>query len=220
MKRRDFLKKGSLAVSAVSLAGITGISFKNLLAKTKKNSGNFSFEIITDMPGQAEKLMQELFRRNQFDDTVIKFSEYKLTGEMFGDIVFVNEGRLINYKKDENVNKNIITDIRKISVKLSLPKKLINPSRLRFYVSENDSPAQKFLVFHKDILIKTIKADNRNLSLNIEGTKGNVLLNMENKKARVVSSSCIHKTCVNSGSIAFNGESIVCIPNELFILAE
>lgn len=217
MKRRDFFKKSTIAVSALSIAGITGISFRDLFAKSKKNSQSFSFEIITDKPDEALKLSEEFFRNNNFDHSIIKFSEYPVDGEMFGDIVFVNKGKLLNYK---NGHDKINRDIRSIAESLSLPKKLCNPSRLRFHLSENNSSAEKFLVFHKNVLIKTINADSKNLNLNLNGTKGNVLLNIENNKARVLSSSCNHKTCVNSGSIAFSGESIVCIPNEILITCE
>lgn len=217
MNRRDFFKKSSISISAAALAGITAGSFSDLYAKREKNSKSFSFEIITDKPDEAIKLSEEFFRKYSFNDPVINFSEYPATGNMSGDIVFIKDGKLINYKDGTDMlNK----DIRLIAGALSLPKVLINPSRLRFYVSENTIPAEKFLVFHKNVLVRSILAKDKNSVLNIEGTKGNVLLNIENNKARVISSTCTHKTCINSGSIAFSGENIVCIPNELMILCE
>ena len=217
MKRRDFLKKSSLTISAVAIAGITGSSFRDLLAINKKSSMSFSFEIITDKPEEALKLSQEFFRNNSFDNTIIKFSEFPVKGEAFGDIVFVKDGKLINYK---NGTGKIYKDISVIAESLKLPKKLSDPTRLRFNLSENDSPAENFLVFHKNNLIKTISAEEKDLNIILTGTKGDVLLNIGNKKAKVLSSSCTHKTCVNSGSISNSGESIVCIPNELVILCE
>lgn len=217
MKRRDFLKKSSLAVSAITLTGITASDFSNLFAKTKKNPGSFSLEIITDKPTEALKLSEEFFRSNSFDNAIIKFSEYPVEGEVFGDIVFVNNGKLINYKKG---HENINIDIRSIAETLSLPKKISRPSRLKFYLSENNSPAEKFLVFHQNVLVRTIKSDSEILNLKLNGTIGDLFLKIENKKATVTDSSCTHKTCVNSGSIANPGESIVCIPNELLILCE
>lgn len=217
MNRRDFFKKSSMSISAAALAGITAGSFRDLYAKSERNSKNFSFEIITDKPDEAIKLSEEFFRKYSFNDPVINFSEYPATGNMSGDIVFIKDGKLINYKEGKDqLNK----DIRQIAGALSLPQVLINPSRLRFYVSENTFPAEKILVFHKNVLVRSIIAKDKNSVLNIEGTKGNVLLNIENNKARVISSTCTHKTCINSGSIAFPGESIVCIPNELMILCE
>ncbi len=206
-----------MSLSAAALAGITAGSFRDLFAKQEKNSKSFSFEIITDRPDEAIKLSEEFFKKSYFNDPVIKFSEYPATGKLSGDIVFIKDGKLINYKEGKDqLNK----EIRLIAGALSLPQVLINPSRLRFYASENTYPAEKFLVFHKNILVKSIIAKDKNTVLNIEGTKGNVMLNIENNKVRVISSTCTHKTCINSGSIAFPGESIVCIPNELMILCE
>lgn len=217
MKRRDFLKKSSLAVSAVAVAALTGSSFRDIYANEKKRPRSFSFEIITDNPGKALIYSENFFRNNKFDYSVIKYSEFKADGEMFGDIVFIKDGSLINYKEGSGKINN---DLRSIAESLSLPKKITNPSRLRFSMSEKNSEAEKFLVFHKNILVKTISADEKSADLYLKGTKGNLLLKIENKRARVVSSDCMHKTCVNTGSISHSGESIVCIPNELLILCE
>lgn len=217
MDRRDFLKKSALGISAVAAAGISGVNLTNLYAKTKTNYQSFSLEIITDQPALAIKLSQEFFGKNNFDNTVIKFTEYPVEGEMFGDIVFINNGNLVNYK---NGSGSVVKNICHIAESLSLPKKISDSTRLRFHLSENDLPAEKFLIFHKNTLIKEIKADGKNINLDLNGSKGNMLLNIENNKARVIRSSCTHKTCVNSGSIAHSGESIVCIPNELVIFCE
>jgi len=217
MNRRDFFKKSSMSLSAAALAGITAGSFRDLYSKQEKNSKSFSFEIITGRPDEAIKLSEDFFKKYSYNEQVINFSEYPATGNISGDIVFIKNGQLINYKEGKD---QLNMDIRLIAGALSLPRVLSNPSRLRFYVYEDSYPAEKFLVFHKNLLIRSISSKDKNSILTIEGTKGNLLLNIENKKARVISSSCTHKTCINSGSIAFPGESIVCIPNELMILCE
>ncbi len=217
MKRRDFFKTGTAAVSALALPGIFAASFRDLFAKEVKDHGSFSFEIITDKPEEAVKLSERFFKNNSFYEPVINFSEFSVEGEMTGDIVFIREGKLINYKSG---NSDMNNEIRSIAGSLSLPKKFVNPVRIKFYQPGMKAEADRFLIFHKNILIRSFIADSKNLNLNIEGTKGNILLNIENKKARVINSSCAHKTCINSGSIAFPGESIVCIPNEIMILCE
>lgn len=217
MDRRDFLKKSALGLSTVAATGISGINLTNLYAKAKTGYQSFSLEIITDQSALAIKLSQEFFRKNELDYAIIKFSEYPVEGEMFGDIVFINNGNLVNYKSGYG---SVAKSIRHIADLLSLPKKISYPSRLRFHLSENNIPAEKFLIFHKNTLIKEIKADGKNMNLDLNGSKGNMLLNIENNKARVIRSSCTHKTCVNSGSINQTGESIVCIPNELVIFCE
>ncbi|HMS34032.1 MAG TPA: NusG domain II-containing protein [Ignavibacteria bacterium] len=217
MKRRDFFKKSSIAISAAALSGIPGISFSKPAANPVYNTQNFSLEIITDRPDKAVKLSEEFLKNYYKENTIIKFSEYPITGNSFGDIVFVRNGKLINFKEGSDDLKK---DIRIIAGSLSLPKKLINPSRIRFYLSGNKAPAERILVFHKNVLIRSINTGGRDAVINLNGSKGNLILNIESNKARVLESSCTHKTCINSGSIAFSGESIVCIPNELMILCE
>jgi hypothetical protein len=217
MKRRDFLKISALSVSAAAIAGSTFGSLKNLYAGTKKGSSSFTFEILTDDPQKALKVSQEFFRNNSFDSSIIKYSEFQLDGEMPGDIVFVNNKELINYKYGSD---KIRKEIRNIAGILSLPKKVTNPVRMRFRLSENNSPAENFLVFHKNKLINSYKSGSSVSNMNLKGTKGNLLMNINNGKARIISADCTHKTCVNTGSISFSGESIVCIPNEVMILCE
>ncbi|MBK8552423.1 MAG: hypothetical protein IPL53_15680 [Ignavibacteria bacterium] len=109
--------------------------------------------------------------------------------------MFINYGKLINYKSSsDKINK----DITSIAEALTLPKKIINPSRLRFQLLESHTKAGKFLVFHKNVLIHSIKSDVKNFNLNLKGSKGDLLLNIRNNKAAILSSSCTHKTCVDS----------------------
>ena len=137
--------------------------------------------------------------------------------ELFGDIALVHKGRLVNYKTGTgSINNNL----KEIARALDLPKKVSGPSRIKFYTADENSPAERFLVFHKGSLVKTIIADGDTFNINLQGSKGNVMINFENNKARVVQSGCTHKTCINSGSINLSGESIVCIPNEVLIVAE
>ncbi len=216
MKRRDFFKKSSIAISAIAFAGTAGGGLNKLIAK-QKIAKHFSFEIITDKPEKAIKLAEEFFKNNNPGNRNIKFSEYPVEAEMFGDLVFVNNGKLINYKAGIN---DISSAMKMIADSLNLPKKIINPTRIKFYTSEENAYAEKFLIFHQGNLLKTIKADGDTFNINVQGSKGKVIVNFENNRVRVVQSACTHKTCINSGSISLSGESIVCIPNEVLILGE
>ncbi len=64
MERRDFLKKSALAVSVVTLAGLSESGLNNIYAETKNKYKSFSFEIITDKPEAALKLSEEFFKGN------------------------------------------------------------------------------------------------------------------------------------------------------------
>ena len=217
MKRRDFLKISSLSVSAAAITGLTFGSLRNLYAGSEKGSNSFTFEIITDDPQKALEISQNFFRNNSFDSTIIKYSEFQLEGEMPGDIVFVNNRELINYKSG---NDKFSNEIRIIARDLSLPKKIKDPTRMRFQLSESNSPAENFLVFHKNKLIETLRSGSSITNMNLKRSKGNLLLNIDNGKAKIISADCTHKTCVNTGFISVSGESIVCIPNEVMILCE
>jgi hypothetical protein len=216
MNRRDFFKKSSLAISTIAIAGGAAGSLNKLLAKNKTNE-HFSFEIITDKPVKAIKLAEEFFRASSLDDKIIKFSQYPVEGELFGDLAFVHKGKLLNYKSGTG---NINSNLKDIAKSLDLPKKVTNPTRIKFYTADENSAAERFLVFHKGNLVKTITPDGDTFNINVQGSKGNVMINFENNKARVVQSACTHKTCINSGSITLSGESIVCIPNEVLIVGE
>src|ERR1041384_3124364 len=97
MNRRDFFKKSSLAISAIAISGAANTGLEKIFANPKSN-GHFSFEVITDKPVKAIKLSEEFFNSNPMGDKVIRFSQFPVNGEMYGDIAFVNNGRLINYK--------------------------------------------------------------------------------------------------------------------------
>ncbi|HMQ69979.1 MAG TPA: NusG domain II-containing protein [Ignavibacteria bacterium] len=217
MNRREFLKISALSVSAATLTGMTFGGVKELYAETEAGPGSFTLEIITDNPGKALNLSQLFFENNSFNNGVIKFSEFKINGEMPGDIVFVRNKDLINYKTGSD---DVSADIRNIAGALDLPKQIVNPTRMRFQLSGKDSKAGNFLVFHKNNLVKTFSAGNSSMEIILNGTKGNLLLNINNGNASVISADCVHKTCVNTGTISRSGESIVCIPNELMILCE
>ena len=69
-------------------------------------------------------------------------------------------------------------------------------------------------------MVRKVSVSSGNQNIQINGSKGEMTVNVSGKKARVVSASCTHKNCVNSGSISLKGENIVCIPNEVHIIAE
>ena len=54
----------------------------------------------------------------------------------------------------------------------------------------------------------------------IKGKKGKILIEIRNEKIRVLESSCPQKICVNTGWINKKGQSIICIPNQVFVAVE
>jgi len=216
MDRRNFLKISSFAVGAAALTNLSAGAITNALGKNV-STNRFSLELITGDEDKAIKLAESFIDGLNLNKKIIKFSDYRLSNTESADLVYLKNGKLINYKtgsSDEN------RGLREIANELNLPRVITNPVRLKFYTQQEESNARNFLVFHKDKLIRNIDASESNLNLRIPGSKGDVVLNVNNRKARVTEASCRHKNCVNSGSISLTDESIVCIPNEVLILAE
>lgn len=213
MKRREFFKVSSLAVSA---AAIGSFPFEKVYSGTA-GSKNFSLEIITDQEIKAIKLAEEFIKANNLNWDIVKFSQYKLDKAESGDIVLFLNSKLMNYK---NSTSEIAERLKMAASQLELPRIISEPVRLRFYTENEGTPARNFLVYHKDKLIHNIDACSANMNLTVKGTKGDLILNVEGKKARIVQSSCTHKNCINTGSISLSNETIVCIPNQVVIFAE
>ncbi len=216
MNRRDFFKKSSIALSTIAIAGGAAGKLNKLIAAEPEKE-HFTFSIITDKPVKAIKLAEEFFRANYLENLPVKFSQSVVTDELYGDLVFVHKGKLVNYRRG---NARINTNLREIANSLGLPKKVSNPTRIRFYTADERYPAKQFLIYHKGVLSKTISSEGDTFNINMHGSKGNVVLGFENNKVSIVRSSCAHKNCVSAGSISLSGESLVCIPNEILILAE
>lgn len=216
MDRRNFLKISTFALGAAALTNLSSGALKRVLAKNT-HSDKFSLELISDNEEKAIKLAENFIGDLRLDKQIIKFSEYGLNKTENGDLVYLNNGKLINYKTGLS---NVNTGLREIADELNLPRIISNPVRLKFYTQTEASAARNFLVFHKDTLIRSIDASASNINLKVRGTKGDVAVSINNGKAQVTESSCTHKNCIHSGSISIADESIVCIPNEVLILAE
>ena len=215
MNRRNFLKAGSLAIGAAAVANIAGASISKLFASTS-NTG-FSIELVTDNEDKAIKLVQDYISGMNFGGGTVNFSEYSSDKPESGDIVLVKSGKLINYKTGSSDQSR---GIKEIADSLKLPRIIQNPVRLKFSVNDNETTADNFLIFHRETLIRKVNINSGNRNIHVTGSKGEMTINVSSKKARVVSASCTHKNCVNSGSISLKGENIVCIPNEVHIIAD
>ena len=60
--------------------------------------------------------------------------------------------------------------------------------------------------------------ENREISLG-EGERSNTLI-ISDGTARITQASCPDHVCVNSGAIRYEGETIVCLPNETIVTIE
>jgi hypothetical protein len=214
MDRRNFLKTSTFILASASIAPAL-LNSKKLFA-TQKEKVNFSFNIVTNNEDRAITLGEQLIKEVYPDAGKIMFREYSIAGTHTGDIVYVKNNRLINYKSDVN---NVSSELREIAKELELPRKIENPACIRFY-TEHDDEAKRFLVFHKDILIQKIEPSISRKTYAVQGSKGKLVIETSNNKAKVIDSSCTHKTCMSMKSIGRSSEYIVCIPNEVQIIGE
>jgi len=56
--------------------------------------------------------------------------------------------------------------------------------------------------------------------IEIKGEKGKAIIEIKDGRVRVVESSCLQKTCVNTGWINKPGQNIICLPNKVLITIE
>ncbi|NOS86693.1 MAG: hypothetical protein HOP31_16290 [Ignavibacteria bacterium] len=214
MNRRNFFRISSLAAAALTFGnlGNTGRLFAS-----EKSKNDFSLELVTDNSSKAIKLAEEFLKNINTGNNTIKYSEYLLEYTESGDLVYFSGGKIINYKttlSDESAQ------LKEIAKELGLPKIINKPVRLKFSFGNSKSAAKNFLVFSKNKMIQKISAAENNISITFSSTKGGLTLNVDSGKARVIRSGCTHKNCINSGSISLANDSIVCIPNEIYLIAE
>ena len=214
MDRRNFLKTSALVLSSAMLAKYSGTA--KLFANTR-NVKDFSIELISDNPDLAGSLIEKLINSDFNNYRVVKYSEFSIDGTQNGDIVYFNDGKLVNYKKS---NDNVSQKLTEISKTLELPKLIDNPKKIRFYTQHESAKAKNYLVIHDGTIVDSIKASVQNKEIKVKGSDGNLLLSAQDGKMSVKESSCKHKTCVKTGTISKSGEYLVCIPNRIVIMAE
>jgi hypothetical protein len=61
---------------------------------------------------------------------------------------------------------------------------------------------------------------NSAVTVDIPGPLGNTVVELGDRRARVISSPCSNQTCVASGSIHRRGQWIACLPNGIFVGVE
>lgn len=60
----------------------------------------------------------------------------------------------------------------------------------------------------------------KDTTFEIEGINGTNLLRIKDGKASISEATCPDKLCVNQHSIEFNGESLICLPNQVVVTVQ
>ena len=216
MNRRNFIKTGTLLLTLPAISKITGFGSSKLFA-APNTSKNFSIELITDNTDKAIPMVEKLISENFSSAGLIKYSEFGINGTQNGDIIYFDNGKLVNYK---SAGDGVSKKLREISNILNLPNVVDNPRKIRFSSTAPSTRASKYLVIHNETIIEEITPGIASKSVEVKGTNGNLTLLAKDNTLKVTKSSCRHKNCIESGTISRTGEYIVCIPNEIVIMAD
>jgi hypothetical protein len=212
MDRRNFLKASGLFVAA---GLVLPKAAKSMLSHKPAANENFSLEVITGNSDLAVKLLEEFAKDGSLGNGSISYSEYPLSGNVIGDLIFVQGNNLIDYTRsfDDTGLK-----LREIRNKLSLPSLLNNPVRIRLYRNES-TDLRNIIVTHKGNIISKLNPDNSGL-YTFNGKSGKMVIDVSGNSVKVKDTECRHKICRMMNSIRKPGDYITCIPNELHIFAE
>jgi len=208
MNRRNFIKKGSLLVCGAAITN--GLFSRNLFAE--KLHYDFSIDVVTGQPVRAIRLIESLIAHSSFRHGKINFDELRLHGSHIGDIAFFKKQRLIDFRHEKT---ELSQQLQKIGRSLSLPRKFDNPMLLRFYSSSQISAPQTANIFCRETLVKQLSIHDKNHTYRVDGLKGYVEIAVEDKRVRILSAACKHKTCVKMGAISQPGQKLICIPNQI-----
>ena len=90
-----------------------------------------------------------------------------------------------------------------------------------FYVNFNPSAINEKKILKIYTPFKNISLKlNKNKILKLKGERGYLILQIKNRKVRVLKSTCPNKICIKTGWISKVGESIICVPNRIIIKIE
>jgi len=64
---------------------------------------------------------------------------------------------------------------------------------------------------------KIVQPLRKNQLIVVHGLTGNVIVQIKNKEAKILSSNCPDQVCIKSGSISNPGPMIVCAPNKVMM---
>lgn len=212
MDRRSFLTKGWI-LSGVTLGGVAGLFPRGNWASRGLN-GDFSIDVVTDHPDRAIRLIEQIIHETSPGARTVKFSEHRLPGGHVGDIAFVRNRHLVDFRRaDDETSRRL----RQTAAALSMPKRVDNPTLLRFCAEGRAVTPTDARVFYGDTLVKQLPLDRATDAHRIDGEKGHIELAVDNRSVRVVSASCKHRTCMEMGAISRPGQSLVCIPNRITV---
>jgi hypothetical protein len=213
MNRRNFIKTSSLLLAIPVVLPVTGKLNKFLSSKV--NAKSFSLNVITSNADEALPELQEFISSLGLEKGIIKYSENKLSGIYKSDLTYVENNRLINYKTNKT---DLTSKLSSLQKKLNLSSEINDPVLIKMY-NFNFVKAKELYVYNGEKLQQKITLTDDERHYTIKGPYGELTLEVKNFKAKVLESSCTHKTCMKMDAISYSGDSLICIPNRMNITA-
>ena len=213
MNRRNFIKTSSLLITIPAVLPVTGKLNKFLSSKVKAKS--FSLNVITPNADEALPELQEFINSLGLEKGIVKYSENQLSGIYKSDLTYAENNKLIDYKSTKNELTSKLCSLQK---KLNLSSEISDPVLIKMY-NFNFVKAKELYVYIGEKLQQIITLTDDERHYNIKGPYGDLTLEVKNFKAKVLDSTCTHKTCTKMNAVSYSGDSLICIPNRMNITA-
>ncbi|OGU17332.1 MAG: hypothetical protein A2X61_06830 [Ignavibacteria bacterium GWB2_35_12] len=212
MNRRQFVG-GSILTAGGFIASNRLLAKNGLNIDSKKNNSNsVDIEILCDEPGNAYDSLSSFLKLLNVTD--IKIEEHQLVGNYTGDIVFIYNNCLVNYKADNTKHSHLV---KNISENLRLPRKIQNPTLIKAVTNTHNSSPKFVSVFKDNRIVDRLKINENKNDIHIPSDKGELYFSIKNNSVFATHSSCKHKTCIHTGAISRAGQNIICVPNNIRI---
>ena len=119
-------------------------------------------------------------------------------------------------KNPNKINLSSILNLLTIGDKILVIMILLGGIISLILLKSNRPPGEFVIIKVKNQIKHQIKLTDQK-ELTILGAMGNMQIQINNKKVRVIHSDCPEKICIKSGWINKTGELIVCVPNKVVI---
>ena len=213
MNRRSFLQKTLIipGLGAGALwAGMPGKLFAGMATPSF-----FSISVLSDKPGQAIPMIQDLFNRTPDFPKNMHYTEYIMAGSHMADIVYTQSGRLIDFYALDNP---FSSRLRKIAKDLNLPRVCKDPVLCHFSLDQGIQSPKSYRVFKDNTLILEKAFTEKQHTVELDGAIGSLVLEASaDHSLRFVKTSCRHKTCMTMGKINQAGQNLICVPNRITV---
>lgn len=207
MNRRAFLRQAALAATGLPI-GATVLQAKSHFT----HNAAFNLSVVTDRPDAVITEIEQILQQHLPAGQTVAFAEHRLAGSHLSDLVWIENGALIDYRTSRTALAN---RLQHIAQNFGMPRAINHPFVLTFSSGRPAGNPENVSVFRENELLKRLPLHQNLESLRIDGERGRVTVQIQNGAARIVAADCKHKTCMKMGGIRSQGQHLVCIPSRI-----